>query len=193
MKQEDPKYESIRSKLIKLLALADRGVQGEAENAKRAIERICEEYGIDIEDFFDTNKTRKYVIEIGRGKDLMQLFLRCISSVCDIKGMTYRQMLRSSIELELTSMQYAEILSLFNWHKGNYERELKDFKRNFLLAYVGKHQLFFDSERTSSSNINELSKEELQRLFKIWKLRESMSDYAYRKQLKTSLDMRTNK
>lgn len=183
MTKDEPKYESIRSKLSKLLALADRGIQGEAENAKRAIERICEEYGINIEDFFDTNKINKYVIEIGRSKDMMHLFIRCISSVCDIKDMTYRQVSRSSIELELTSMQYAEILSLFNWHKGNYEHELKDFKRNFLLAYVGKHQLFFDSERTSSSNINELSKEELQRLFKIWKLRESMSDHTFRKQL----------
>lgn len=186
MKQENPKYENIKCKLSKLLALADRGIQGEAENAKRAIERICEEYGINIEDFFDTNKINKYVFEIGRSKDMIHLFIRCISSVYDIKNMTYRQVSRSSIELELTSMQYAEILSLFNWHKGNYERELKELKRNFMLAYAGKHNLYFAKERDSSRNIDELSKEELQRLYKIWKLRESMSNHTYRKQLNSN-------
>lgn len=186
MKKEDPKYESIKSKLRKLLALADRGVHGEAENAARAINRICEEYGINIEDFFDTNKTREYIIEVGRNRDMMMLFIRCLSSVCDIKGMTYSKPTRSSIKLELTSMQYAEILSLYNWHKGNYERELRDFKKNFMSAYVGKHDLYLDEERNYSLDIHDLTQEELHNLMKVWKIREAMNDNTYRKQLETS-------
>lgn len=78
MKTEDRKYESIKSRLRKLLALADRGYQGEAENAKKAIERICKEYGIRIEELFDTEKKREYKIEIGRSRDMMNLFIRCL-------------------------------------------------------------------------------------------------------------------
>lgn len=184
MKTEDPKYESIKSKLRKLLALADRGVNGEAENAKKAIERICKEYGINIDDFFDTSKIGQYVFKVGQGKDMMNLFARCVSYVCgDIKDMTYRRISRSSIELELTSMQYAEILSLFNWHKGNYEREIRDFKRNFISAYVDKHDLYLQNERNNDRDINDMSTKELLRLLKVFKLKNAMSDNTYRKQL----------
>lgn len=184
MKTEYPKYERIKSKLRKLLALAERGVNGEAENAKKAIERICKEYGINIEDFFDTNKIGQYVFKVGQGKDMMNLFARCVSYVCgDIKDMTYRRISRSSIELEVTSMQYAEILSLFNWHKGNYEREIKDFKKNFMSAYVGKHDLYVQKERDGDRDINDMTTEELQRLLKVLKLKNAMSDNTYRKQL----------
>lgn len=183
MKRED-KYESIKSKLRKLLALADRGVNGEAENAKKAIERICKEYGINIEDFFDTNKIDQYVFKVGQGKDMMNLFARCVSYVCgDIKDMTYRRISRSSIELELTSMQYAEIFSLFNWHKGNYEREMRDFKINFMSAYVGKHDLYLPKERDIDRDIEDMTIEELQRLLKVFKLKNAMSNNTYRKQL----------
>ena len=39
--KDEKKYESLKAKLIKLQALADRGYQGEAENAKRLIKRLC--------------------------------------------------------------------------------------------------------------------------------------------------------
>ena len=183
MKTEDRKYESIKSRLRKLLALADRGYQGEAENAKNAIERICKEYGIRIEELFDIEKKYKYKIEIGRSRDMMNLFIRCLSSICDIKGMTYYKPTRSSIVIELTSMQYAEIISLYNWHKGNYLREMRDFKKNFMSAYVGKHDLFLERERQGNHNFEDLTQEELNNMIKVLKIKEAMSDNIYRKQI----------
>ena len=43
-------YESIRNKLKELLVLAEQGVQGEAENAQRLLEKLCKEYGISMEE-----------------------------------------------------------------------------------------------------------------------------------------------
>ena len=45
MTANSEQFESLKSKLQKLQALAERGYKGEADNAKRAIERICQQYG----------------------------------------------------------------------------------------------------------------------------------------------------
>lgn len=179
---ENGKYESLKKKLLKLQALAERGLGGEAENARRAIERICEQYGVKLEDVLDIETKHSYTLEIGRGKDMMQLFIRCISSVCDIKGMTYSKPTRSSIKIELTALQYADLSSLFDWHRANYKRELEEFRRSFMSAYIGKHDLFFDSEREGNS-IDELTLEDIERLRRVLKMREAMSDNTYHKQL----------
>ena len=49
-------YESIKNKLKKLLALAERGVQGEAENARRLLEKLCMEYGVSMDELLDALK-----------------------------------------------------------------------------------------------------------------------------------------
>ena len=46
----DEQYESIKNKLKKLLALAERGVQGEADNARKLLEKLCKEYGVSMEE-----------------------------------------------------------------------------------------------------------------------------------------------
>lgn len=131
MTHDNEQFESLKSKLQKLQALAERGCQGEANNARRAIERICQQYGVKLEEVLDIETKHAYTFEIGRNKEMMNLFIRCLCSVCDISGMTYTQPTRSAIRIELTALQYADISSLFNWHKANYKREFDDFKRSF--------------------------------------------------------------
>ena len=54
----DRQYESIKEKLKKLLALAERGVQGEAVNARRLFEKLCKKYGVSIEELLDENQVK---------------------------------------------------------------------------------------------------------------------------------------
>ena len=176
-------YESLKKKLLKLQALAEQGYRGEAENARRAIERICEQYGLRMEDVLDIDTKHRYTFEIGRAKEMMNLFIRCLSAVCDTSDMGYWKPTRSSIKVELTALQYAEVASLFDWHKANYNRELEEFKNSFMSAYIGKHNLFFDEERNSSRDDEELTEEDIERIRRVWKMREAMSDNTYHKQL----------
>jgi len=185
-KQNDKKmeYESLKSKLQKLQALVDRGEAGEAENAQRAIERLCSEYGINLDEVLDFASKRKDTFEVGRAKDMLQLFMRCLSAaVCSTEGLTYCRPTKSSIRINsLTTLEYAEVLGMFNWHKSNYKRELEEFKKTFYNAYVGKHNLYFGEERQGVS-VEELSEEDIKRLRRIFAMREAMSDQTYRKQL----------
>ena len=182
MKEIGKHYESIKSKLAKLQVLAERGSGGEAEAARRAIERICAQYGIDLEDLLNVDKQYHYVFEVGRAKDLFRLFVRCLDSVCDISGMTYTAPTRSSVEVKLTALQYAETLSLFDWHKDNYKKEFEKFRRSFFSAYIGKHNLLFSKERQDAGDV-ELTQDDIDRLRRIWGLRNAMSDVTYHKLL----------
>ena len=187
MTANSEQYESLKKKLRKLQALAEQGYKGEADNARRAIERICEQYGVKLEDILDVETKHRYTFEIGRAKDMMNLFIRCLSTVCDTTDMGYWKPTRSSIKVELTALQYAEVASLFDWHKENYNRELEAFRQSFMSAYIGKHNLYFDEERNQSGDDDELTEEDIARIRRVWKMREAMSDSTYYKQLETKL------
>ena len=67
-------YESIKNKLKKLLALAERGMQGEAENARRLLEKLCKEYGVSMDELLDENQVKYHFFEVGRNKIYLDLF-----------------------------------------------------------------------------------------------------------------------
>lgn len=182
MNMNKEQYESLKKKILKLQALAEQGCEGEAENARRAIERICKQYGLNLEDILDIETKHLYTFEIGRKKEMMNLFIRCLSAVCDTSNMEYRKPTRSSIKIELTALQYAEVSSLFDWHKANYNRELAEFKSSFMRASVSKHNLFFNEERNSNVSY-ELTQEDIERIRCVWNMREAMSNNTYHKQL----------
>lgn len=183
MNKNSKEYESLVAKLKKLLVLAEQGVGGEAINAGRLLERLCKKHNICIEELFDRETKHRYTFEVGESKEMMQLFVRCLAKVVDIEDMTYRQPTRSSISIEVTALQRAEILSLFNWHKSNFTQELQEFKRNFLSAYIGKHGLYIEQGEINNRRSEELTEEDIARIHRVYAMREAMNDNRYYKQL----------
>ena len=94
----------------------------------------------------------------------------------------YRQVSRSQIAVEMTALQYAELASLFEWHKANFNKDLEDMKKNILLAYCRKHHLYSDV-KPDNYNDRELTAEEKERLLKIMYMQESLNDNQYHKLL----------
>ena len=120
--------ESIKDKLRKLAALAERGMEGEAANAKRAIERICQQYGIRLEDMLEEDKKR-YHIRVGRNPMQRQLFNQCYGVVVGTGKITYWNISRDTIAVELTPLQYAELVSMWEWHQSNFTRDLEEMQK----------------------------------------------------------------
>ena len=175
-------YESIKNKLKKLLALAEQGVQGEAENARRLLEKLCKEHGVSIEELLDENQLKYYRFDIGRNAIYKDLFTQCFCKVAQKVSLGYRQVSRSQIAVEMTALQYAELASLFEWHKANFNKDLEDMKKNILLAYCRKHHLYSDV-KPDNDNDRELTEEERKRLLKIMYMQESLNDNQYHKLL----------
>lgn len=178
----DEQYESIKNKLKKLLALAERGVQGEAENARKLLEKLCKEYGVSMEELLDENQLKFYRFNIGRNALYKDLFVQCYCKVAQKGSLSYHQASRSQIEVEMTALQYAELASLFEWHKANFDKDFEDMKKNILLAYCRKHHLYSDV-KPDNDNDRELTEDERKRLIKIMFMQESLNDNQYHKLL----------
>ena len=181
-KSNNKQYEGIKQKLLKLQALADRGYKGETYAAQQAIERICQQYNIRLEDILDTQATRWYTFETGRSKAMQTLFMQCYAKVMNVGTMSYKQIGRNRIGIELTALQYAELSNMFEWHKENFTQELEDMKQTFLEAYISKHNIYRDAGDEDSEE-KELTMEDIQRLRKMLVMRETLSDRHYNKML----------
>ena len=173
-------YESIRNKLKKLLALAEQGVQGEAENARRLLEKLCKEYGVSMEELLDENRVEYHFFSVGRNKIYLNLFSQCFYKVTNTDRLPYKQISRSQIAVEMTALQYAELASLFEWHKANFDKDFEEMKNNILLAYCRKHHLY---SNVNHDNNMELTDDERKRLIKIMYMQESLNDNQYHRLL----------
>ena len=142
MDKNSNQYESIKQKLLKLQALAEKGYQGEAEAAKRAIERICAQYGVTLEEVLCVEQPKRYTFEIGRYKYMLTLFVQCHGVVTGVGTLSYFKRSRNTIAVDLTPLQYAELSSLFEWHKANFLKDLAAMQDTIVEAYVHKHNIF---------------------------------------------------
>lgn len=173
-------YESLKEKLKKLQALAERGYQGEADNARRIFENLCKKYGVSIEELIDEQKKKRYCFVIGRNKIYKELFVQCYAKVTGCCSLHYWQVSRNEIEVELTAIQYAELASLFAWHKLNFDRDLDDMKKTIMQAYISKHNL--TSGKSSGEN-RVLTAEDVIELCKILAMREALNNNYFHKMI----------
>lgn len=185
MENKENNIESLRMKLAKLQALADRGVDGEADNAKRLIQKLCSDNGITIEDILSEQK-KEYRFKIGQEEMFLRLFTNCYAKITNLGQLKYWQSSRSEIIVELTPVQYVDLKCLFEWHKENLLKDLKVMKEDFLEAYVHKHRLF--SNRKQEDKSGPLSTDELSRLRRIFNLQKNLNDNNYHKMLEYGTD-----
>ena len=186
MNKNSNQYESIKQKLLKLQALAEKGYKGEAENAKRAIERICAQYGVTLEEVLCEEKPKRYVFEIGRYKYMLTLFCQCHGVVTGKGQLSYIKRSRNTIAVDLTPLQYAELSSLFEWHKANFLKDLAAMQDTIVEAYINKHNIFrtlSEEERAErEAREEELTPAKLRRLAAIMAMQGELGD-TYHKML----------
>lgn len=58
----DKDFESIRSKVLKLQALAERGEKGEAINARRLLDQLLAKYGVSLEEIVEAQEEEELYI-----------------------------------------------------------------------------------------------------------------------------------
>lgn len=187
MDKTNEKYESVREKLRKLQALAERGYGGEVEAAKAGIKRLCERYGITPEELLemqDSEKKERYTFDVGRTKLMSDLFGQCYAKVMKSTTISYWRKSRSIRICELTKAQYIELNELFNWHKANLERERDEQLKLLLLAYIQKYRLFSGVQKDSEDN-KPLTPEDLEMIQKVMYMQETLSDRTFQKQLES--------
>lgn len=173
--------ERITDKLKKLLALAERGCGGEAENARRLLEEQLKKYGLTLEDLYE-NKTSRRIFKYRNKEErkiIVQVFLSVLGSKSEaFKASTYNAS-KKTIYIDLTDLEYAEISDMVAFFKSQFNKEKKRLMKDILYAFVKKHKIFDctpnDDDKASDKGID------LEELMRILSLSNGMEDVTYRK------------
>lgn len=179
MDKNSEEYESIKSKIMKLKALAEKGEPGERDNAARLLRRYCATVGINLSDIEDNEKEQMVEFKVGRDDTMFTLFSQCFFRITGETTMNYRRF-NSICYVNMTSLQAAELGDLWNWHKAHFKKEFARMKKEFVTAYVVKHHL--SSGKHTDSN-EPLTKEDLEELRREFMMMATMSDDVYLKAL----------
>lgn len=132
-------------KIRKLQALAERGVGGEATNAKILLSALFEKYGID-ESKLDEEEKQWYEFEMRTS--VQKLFLQLYVS---IYGTTERYLQevelwkrgrKKIVKCKFTRAEYIEFSQLWEWHRKNYLAERKRMRELFKIAYFDKFKMY---------------------------------------------------
>ena len=146
---ENKAPDKIKEKLLKLKALAEQGYEGEARSAQKALENMLHKYGLTIKDLCTDTLEWRW-IKIGSSKELKTLFLQCYFQALNTSRISYNEC-RSEIRIELTAAQYADLMSLFEFHSAQFKKERKRLLKNLTEAYIQKHEIWSDSDSSDEN------------------------------------------
>lgn len=179
-------YETIKSKILKLRELALRGEHEEALNAQRRLDNMLSKYNLSLDEILsekENKKERLFVISSFFDK----LFFQCVFQALDLKYLSYKESKKGHYYIKMTELEYAELMSLFEWHKQNYKKEYDKFVKSFTSAYIQKHEIWNKTEPTDEDlakldddRDTEIDYEEMKRIIA---LQNSISDKKYVKMI----------
>lgn len=134
--------ESLKAKLLKMKALAERGEGGERTVAERMIEEIAARYGLSL-DFLDAAIERTFYVNFTtcwqRGLFMQLLGLMRIDRYgdrhADKLSLFYRRgASKLKCHMVCTEEEWLELYAKFEVLKRDYKRQLDAFYRAFLIA-----------------------------------------------------------
>lgn len=176
---------SIKSKILKLQALVERGEKYEAANAKRLLDKFLSRYGLTIEDVLLEKEETKWYKFNARKKWEENLLFQCYYRILDVNKVSFKRY-KGVISIELTAYQYAELSNYYDWNKNQLSKELKRVVEEFTEDYILRHNITCerdDEDDEDNEDEKHLTSEEKYRLYRIYKLVESVEDTSYRKMI----------
>lgn len=172
--------EKIKDRLLKIKRLAESGETHEAANARSHLETMLAKYGMTMADLAEDVRTLR-TFDYGSGDELTMLATICSGTIGSsrISEAKYKPKDRQ-LFVELTAYEYAEIRSMFDWHRDNFRKEKRRLLKTFCDAYLIKHNLLLSDD---SAPTRELTEEEIRQVRQAVSLSGSLSDVYYHKQI----------
>lgn len=140
-----PDLERIKILIGKVAELANRGVGGEKESAKKKLEKLLKKYGLTLADIDGSeNDKQQRAIRIKNREDYLTVLTQVIWDVVpDIR--IQQNMKKLEIYVKLTTEQYIEVKEKFDYFWNLWVKE----KEQFLMAFVIKNRLGLVSNKRS--------------------------------------------
>lgn len=169
-------------RLKKLLALAERGQRGEADNARRLLEAELRRHGLTLDDICSEKRTeRTFKYGSLEERDLIvQILLNYLGSTSEAFNISSFSARKKEIYIGLTDMEYIDISNMCAFYVKQYRIERKRLLHDMILAFVQKHNLFDSTPQERPDDDIEF---DLDKLMCIMNLSHAMEDVTYRKSL----------
>lgn len=162
----------------KLKALADKGIQGEKDNAKAMLEKYMVKHNITLQDIEgEVVKSHSFKVPVKHFK----LFLQIVANVMNNVHCLFDSQAKGYKIVDCSDEQAIEIQAKFDFYVRAYTRELEETTRIFFKAFVQKNKLYRDSSDEPSKP---LTPEERADLMKMLNMMNAMENHSYVKQLK---------
>lgn len=139
---------SIFNRLQKLKVLVERGVDGEAINAKEKLEKALAKYGITLEEFLRKDEEIKKWKVRYKNKTEKQILYQCFIHLFGSDSEQYKNSFfryrngEMALYLGLTKSEYILFSDFYNFHCENWKEILKDKEEKLFMAYIHKNKLF---------------------------------------------------
>lgn len=156
--------EELKSKLKKIQVLAQRGVGGEAESAKKKLEQLLRNNGLTEKDL-DSEKVNYYLFSYSgapyRYKLLSQIIYKVMGNNEGFHVYKSRYT-RNKLGIYCTPAQKIEIDLDYEFYSNLFDEEIDIF----LSAFIDKQHIFPEDVPTVELNLDELTSEEIEKFNK---------------------------
>lgn len=142
---EQPNYDLLK----KIKALAERGSEGEKQNARKMLNRLIKKYGIDEHELDD-----EYISEHEfrfKGEFEKQLLVQVKAHLTPHRRLYTYTRTRGKAYMECTDLEAVNISIEFDFYKMAWEEDVSFFFE----AFIQKHRLFDTSPGAASTEIDD--------------------------------------
>jgi len=171
----------------KLLALAERGVDGEKENAQRVLKSYMEKYGLELKDIEPKTRSRRIVTNVTL--DIKQMFINFVASIVgkdyDVrkcKGKGYWALEMNDDEWSQFEEQWPVYRKALKAELKKKQKEHEKMMKLVVNAFISKHDMY-SKDREDSGDSKPLTPEELEEIMQMLRMREKMDDISFYKKL----------
>lgn len=156
--QHNPDLEKIKELLKKVQALAERGIEGEKENAKEKLKILLAKYNVSLSEIIKNRKTKREFSLKNTG-DCAEILLHCILDTEPKAKVWITPSLRKTT-VWLNPQQFITVTEKFKYYWKLYETQ----KKQFLHAFLVKNNLGIDLNVDCSDTMTEQEIDELRKM-----------------------------
>jgi hypothetical protein len=170
----------------KLLALSQRGIGGERENAERMLSSFLSKHSLDLKDIEPEIRIRR--IATGVNDDIRQMFINFCASIVGSDVKINKCKGRGYWSVEMNDSEWEDFTERWPTYRKILKREIIKKKREqqkelklLVKAFISKHDMYSKDKEPNDSSLP--TQEELEEIMKMLQMREKMEDINFYKKL----------
>lgn len=177
-------YEKVIDKVKKLQALAEGGMMGEKEAAQRALNALCIQYNINLEDLFEEKKSWKHFKLPYHDSFARKIMFQCYAKVTNNRRISYREgRYNNQISFELTDLEYVELEEMYSFYFDQWQKEKKRMMDSLIDAYINKHDLFSKDAGEDEGPKKPMTSERWKKILEMQALMDQLESVSFYKRL----------